>query len=340
MKQDKKLWIKSPQFDCLFFISLGPVIIFTVLLFTSLKLFSNSTLSVFIFYNLIIRYPHFFSTLYVSYGNQSIRKRINLQKFKFYIVPIIILINYLLPVMLNNSFKESWLIFNTAILYIWGFQHISMQNYGFFRIYRNKEYSTNNRAASVSETIFEKSIFIFTWVSQCIFYFKQYILKIESNLLENILIALTASLVAAYFFYRIKLNNFDKKVSINIIKTPAILHLLLSTIIMTSNFIFKITALEHFAIYNFHHSMAYLGLVWIVYKRKNKKINIKFEAFKFYSLIFLISLFFIILPKLITESWKEAIIQATMAIFVIHYYLEAIIWKPKSGVSFDLIKNI
>ena len=322
------LWVKNSSFDFIFFLPIVPLLIF-IIAYSTLNYYLGYAAVFYWVYLLLIRLPHFSAMLHVTWLNEETRKKMTF--VKFYLVPALIFVTYWIPTLLNLEAQHPFVIGLTLIAHGWGIQHIAMQNYGILKLFRKKEPQSSPKIIDVCEKylLLFIGVLYFVQVLERIYRFN---LKADGLLLglSYLLGFLIAMTFATWIFYRSK-----QGVSLFPI-FPGTLHLIISCLVMFPWPMPEGRFDAIFYLYNFHHSLAYLGLIWAV---SSNKIAHPQKVWAFYIPLVILGGLLILVSRWPVLKNPVGNLSVFYSFFVIHYYIEYIIWR-RDGIAAPQTKEI
>jgi len=344
----RNLWIVGPRYDLIFFSTVWFPPLLILAYYGAIGIGWGAGFFLMWIYHLFIRLPHFMASFGMTYFRPEQRAHYKQHWIVYYAVPALILLVYgallILP-QAQNSLVRSALIHMAAM---WGYQHIGMQNYGILRIYQRR----SGHAFDAVGLKFEKTIFYSTivaiWAEGHLVpvFFNWFGASGLGNALKVVdigILYVLAFLITLYLWRLWTSKNFT---------WPAMMYFVVSLIVMVKwPFYDSLPRGSWFLVFNGHHSIAYLGLLFLV--RWNRKgggpltFTSGLSEYLRY-LVPLIGLSFIMV--LGNEMYAEATglqgynyLELLTGFFVLHYYLESVIWRSKNPHSaktiFPLLNN-
>lgn len=324
-------WIVSRGYDLAFF---STIWVPPLLVFAALR--EGGEIGVGFFsiwvYHLFIRLPHFAATMNATYLRRDERRYYREHWVLYYLVPAVILIVYGLLLMRPPLYPAPLARVLLGFAGLWGFHHISMQNYGILQLYHSRDRTCFDPAASRVEKI------IFNAIVVCIFFNGAASDALSWS--DDSIVAWTFSW-GRYFFNGslIALILFDlfRRASRGSLRSPGTLYFLVSLVVMYRWPLYdRLPEGCWFLVFNGHHSIAYLGLVFLMHwnaTRRDTPLTLS-SGVRAYAR-YLVPLVLISLAALLataaytslTTSRFEVNLQSLTGFFVIHYYLESLVWK-------------
>ena len=250
-------------------------------------------------------------------------------------MPALILTLYALPLATGAGYDSTWggLLANAA--YVWGYQHIGMQNYGILQIYRLR---SGSDAAAPS---YEKAIFYAIIVAVAARNHLAPLLEYAGldalaastqGAVDGGLGAVLLLLCLAYFAHLRSSSAFSG---------PAFLYFAVSLVAMIQwPFYDDLPEGSWFLVFNGHHSVAYLGLLFLMdWNRRAPGDAMTFgEAFKRYLRFFapLVAASLALVGVVALYGSARALagyseqggsLEVLLGFFVMHYYVESMVWR-------------
>ena len=333
-------WIVGPRYDLLFFSTgwLLPLLVFAPAGSVAVGL-PAGFFTIWI-YHLFIRLPHFGAMFLNTYLRHEQLTYFREHWFRFFVVPVAILALYAVPLATPEAYGSPFGSAIALIAYIWGYQHIGMQNYGILQVYRMRSGAVVDPTAAR----FEKTIFYTIIVAVAL---HNHLLPAlasraghvspgTSSIFDGAFFVVLAGLVATYLVRGFRRGGFT---------LPALLYFAVSLVAMIQwPFYRELPAGSWFLVFNGHHSVAYLGLLFLMeWNRREPGAPLTpGDAFaKFPRFIApLVGFALVVLVGVVVYSSARATVLDTeyaggslevlLGFFVTHYYVEAMIWKFKN----------
>lgn len=324
------LWIGGKIYDSIFFLPVLPIAVF----FLAYFIFSYSLGYAALFfwtYTLLFRLPHFAALAEITWLNKNSRPKMDV--FKFYAVPLCIFLIYTLPALLHLGSKNTFVLGLSLFTYVIGMQHIAMQNYGILKIFRIKQKALQTKLEILCEkyALLNVTVIYFIEVLRHTYEFSlseiDYLRWVKPGL--HLILAVQ---VGTLLFFLIKNRSSFSKVS------PGTIHFFISCLVMYpwpfSKNNFELT----FYLFNFHHSLAYMGLIWLITKKQIAPS--RSAPFIFYFKFFAAGIVLYFFSKFSFLKSYSGQFSVFYCFFVIHYYVESIIWRHPSGLASDYLSQI
>lgn len=324
-------WIVGPGYDLLFFstIWLPPLLVLASMQFTTGMSTAFFTIWV---YHLFVRLPHFAATAHVTYLRKEQRAYFREHWIQYYVVPGLILLVYSL-VLVRPALYPSWfqnLLMTTASL--WGFHHIAMQNFGILQLYNGRSSQKVSRAAAKLEKAIYYAIFaglyIEGWTSQIVSWIDPSVIQALAGLPKLIVNNVLISLIGI---------ELTRRLMTQTLFFPATLYFLISVVVMFPwPFYSQLPSGCWFLVFNGHHSVSYLGLVFVMHwneKHPTEKLTTSQAAIQYarYFLPLTLMSFVAILATVMYSNLVSSVIDVEIrvltGVFVVHYYLESQVWR-------------
>jgi len=331
-------WIVGPRFDLAFFSTLW----LPPLLVLALGGFGRAELGAGFFvlwiYHLLIRLPHFAAMFRVTYLRSNQLQHYREHWVAYFAMPLAIIAVYAWPLTYPAGYDTSVGFVLTTVGYLWGYQHIGMQNYGILQIYRlRSDVPQPPGAARI-----EKAIFYAIIVSVCVSNHLAPVLRFaagarigsaNAELFSWLFLAIGGGLLLMYLGQLARLGA---------LRAPAVLYLLISAVAMVQwPFYRTLPAGSWFLVFNGHHSVAYLGLLFLMMwnERHPDRPLTGSEAFAAYAKFFapLVGFGFLLILVAATyhstrvsagyEAPGTGSLEALLGFFVAHYYVESKVWR-------------
>lgn len=313
-------WIKTKQFDLIFFLPVWFPVLFFVLAAHpgDTGPVTIIALAIYLIYHALIRLPHFFITYPLIY----IREKKRMDWILYFLIPIFILALYF--------FFSDWKLL-VALAVAWGWFHIGMQNYGFQKLYLR----INQSPLAESQTyklIFLGFILAKVLQSVQFFYFEQ--VKSAAFSLALIAIDLFVMCVALRLFY-LKFVKIKERIT-----TADYFFVLAIIMLLDWPRLIGLSQLNYFYLFNVHHCLAYLGISYLL-SGNEKSETPSFK--KLYPAMALVSIAIVLLLLFLDKDFLKIHIAGDsgfhplfLGLFVVHYYLDGIAWKVrKDGLSLN-----
>jgi hypothetical protein len=331
------LWIVGPRYDLAFFSTLWlpPLLILAAMGFAGLEM-GAAFFGLWI-YHLFIRLPHFGAMFRVTYLRSNQLPHYRRHWFRYFAMPLLILLLYAAPLATPMGYESSFGFVITTVAYLWGYQHIGMQNYGILQIYRIR----NGSRASARGVRLERGIFYAIIASVCVAnHFSSVVAFIggvapdpaTTRLVNGGLLALAAILIAVYGYELSRTQGLLK---------PAGLYFVISVVAMVQwPFYSDLPAGSWFMVFNGHHSVAYLGLLFLMTwneKHPDQPLTLGVGAVE-YLKYFVPLVGFSLLLILAAAAYQDVAsavsyglaqrvgLKILLGFFVAHYYVESLVW--------------
>lgn len=334
----RSLWIVGPRYDLAFFSTLWlpPLLVLAAIGFT------GSALGVGFFglwiYHLFIRLPHFAAMFRVTYLRSNQLRHYREHWFRYFAVPPLILLLYAAPLLTPAGYQSRFGFVITTLAYVWGYQHIGMQNYGILQIYRIR----NDGRSSGLGIRLERLIFYAIIASVCAANHFSSVVEFVTGVAPapgttrsvNVgLLALAAGLIAVYGYELARTQGWFK---------PAGLYFAISIVAMVKwPFYTDLPAGSWFLVFNGHHSVAYLGLLFLMnwnQKHPDRPLTLGVGAREFLAYFLpLVGVSLLLILAAATHHEMAAAagygleeaggLQILLGFFVAHYYVESMVWR-------------
>lgn len=317
-----KSWILAPRFDLIFFSSFWILIPSAIIVSQFGSTIGDLSFLAFV-YGPLVRLPHFLAT-FVMIKDHADRIRLAMTNYALrLILPIVLFLGFTIPIFFIEG-RHSWqwvslFKFSLIVANI----HLSMQNYMILQIYRQQSETTPlNLERYVEKLIFclliAARVAVDAWggspVAQSI-----------SSIL-SLIVAISSIIYLAYL------------ISKGVCSLPFFLFFATALVVTIPwPFAADLPKYSQFYVFNAHHSIAYLGLVFMM---KMNKISCPFEfgkwAIKFGR--FMLPLIFLsglatYACFLLMENRRFHPIDLMVGFMMVHYYIDFVIWTFKSKVS-------
>lgn len=328
-------WIVGPRYDLFFFstIWLLPLLVAAPVLFDDVGL-GRAFFYIWI-YHLLIRLPHFAAMFRVTYLRGTQRDHYRQHWVRYFAVPALILIVYGIPLLSPAGYATPFGTAITTIAYIWGYQHIGMQNYGVLQIYRLRSGGLQDRAGSRLEKTVLYSIILSVAARNHLGAIAAFLgwPGFDAGGAEVLLGGVGALLVAAYFVHLYRSGCFSG---------PLVAYFVVAVIAMVRWPIYDdLPAGSWFLVFNGHHSVAYLGLLFLMdWNQKSAGRVLTFAAgapafLRFHAslvaaalgLVFVTVVYATVKANLSPGGYTGSSLEVLLGFFVMHYYVEALVWK-------------
>jgi len=331
-------WIVGPRYDLAFFLTawLPPVLILSAAGFGQLD--NGEAFFFFWIYHLFIRLPHFLAMFNITYLQHDQFAYYRTHWVRYFLVPVLIIVVYGAPLLIPAGYDSNLGFVLKTFAFLWGYQHIGMQNYGVMQIYRRRA----GKDADVGQQKLEKMTF---WIIIVAIYGTNHLIPtVEFFLSEPLPVEIAKfvsrfSLIAATLFsgfYLIKISRAGS------LWTPATAYFCMSVMVMIAWPFYKyLPSGSWFLVFNGHHSISYFGLIFLMtWNRKHKVQTMTFRAgareyLRFFGPLLIFSLF-LILGALI-YTWTQVglpnglasklSLDPLLGFFVAHYYIDSQVWR-------------
>jgi hypothetical protein len=331
-------WIVGPRFDLLFFSTLWLLPLFVVAPMGEAALGLSAGFFFIWVYHLFIRLPHVGVTLVVTYLRPEQLAHYRKHWISFFLVPAAILLIYALPLTTPEEYDSLYGAILMNIAFIWGYQHIGMQNFGILQIYRMRSGRPHSTAPRRCEKVIFYTIIVAVAVHNHLLPFIAHSERISLgaggvSAIDHAFFALLALLLILYSILLRKGGGFT---------TPALLYFAVSLVAMIQwPFYQDLPAGSWFLVFNGHHSVAYLGLLFMMdWNRRGERkpfnfVNGSKEYLKFslplvgFSLVLLIGVIVYSNLKfsLGHSEYQAGNLEVLLGFIVTHYYVDTRIWK-------------
>jgi hypothetical protein len=330
-------WIVGPRYDLCFFSTLWllPLLVLAPVAFEGFGI-GAAFFYVWV-YHLLIRLPHFAAMFRVTYLRQSQLPHYREHWLRYFAVPAAILALYGAPLLSADGYQSSFGQLLATVAVIWGYQHIGMQNYGVMQLYRMRAGAVADRAG----VRFEKMIFYAIIVSVAA---GNHLSAIGRSMgwdpidalwplsLAGLFGVLTAALISVYFLHLWRTGSFSR---------PMVLYFCVAVIAMVRWPLYDgLPAGSWFLVFNGHHSVAYLGLLFLMeWNQREAGRRFTFAAVArdfalFYAWLVAAALLLVLATMLYATVKQNAgqvvyasSLELLLGFFVVHYYIEALVWK-------------
>lgn len=285
-------------------------------------------------YHLFIRLPHFAATMHVTYLREAQRAYFRKHWVQFYVLPAAILVAYGLLLIQPPVYPSAVRTFLLTIASIWGSQHIAMQNYGILQLYNSRSGLKGEVvSARIEKGIFYAiflTIYINAWVSTALSWFQ---FDAGWHLQQG---GLPELLVTNLLVWLIGIELVRRWTSRTLI-SPATLYLLTSMVAMYRwPFYDKLPSGSWFFVFNGHHSIAYLGLVFLMHWNERypdesltlaRSVSRYGRYFVTLALTSLAAILAVAATSRASVEMFDVDLWALTGLFVVHYYLETQVWR-------------
>jgi hypothetical protein len=330
-------WIVGPRYDLCFFSTLWllPLLVFAPAAFDRFGL-GAAFFYVWV-YHLLIRLPHFAAMFRVTYLRRSQLAHYRRHWVAYYVVPAAILALYSAPLLFEQGFESGPGQLLALVAFIWGYQHIGMQNYGVMQIYRMR----GGAAADRRGPRFEKAIFYAIIVSVALGnHLPAIVQKLgwqgsEAMLplsIAGIMGSVTVALIAGYLLHLKRSGCFS---------WPMLTYFCVAVIAMVRWPLYEnLPDGSWFLVFNGHHSVAYLGLLFLIeWNQGQPSRRFTFAAatrefLPFYAWLVAGAVLMVgvtVLYATVVENSGRLVeggsLESLLGFFVMHYYVEARVWK-------------
>ena len=252
-------WIVGPRYDLLFFSTLWlpPLLLLAV---SGVDLWGIGMGFFFVWiYHLLVRFPHFGAMFYTTYFRRENLAYYQRHWFAYFALPIIILLLYGFPLMTTEGFQSPFGIVLLHIAYLWGYQHIGMQNYGILQLYRQRSGKPFDAVAQRFEKIIFYAIIVaiaaLNHTVPILNYFQQGSLAGSVVTYINSVFVIVLATLLTFYLARVRCTGG--------FTWPALLYLFVAIVVMIKwPFYEHLPAGSWFLVFNGHHSIAYLGLIF------------------------------------------------------------------------------
>ena len=331
-------WIRGPLYDLMFFCTAWCIPVFLIL-YRHLE----AAVGVAIFwtgYHVLLRYPHFVATARVTYLKPENREYYRENWVRYFLVPALIITVYTA----RSAFGPEGTGLNrllSTIVMTWGFQHISFQNYGILSVYRGRAKTAADTFSRKFERIIFLGLFVLYAVQQGI---PMWIHDARIDQAVSVFsVGLKVLLAFAVLLYLVRMILVRKTYAFSF---PAFLFFLSAVVSMVYWPFYDSYAgpvngpTLFFYIYNAHHCIAYLGLLFhIDCNYKQKSGSVFGASFMKYAVFLVMPIAFsLVLVALTSNHLSNALAgymnsnQFTMqgflqGFFLVHYYIESNSWK-------------
>lgn len=317
-----KSWILAPRFDLIFFSSFWKLIPSAFIISQLGSVIGDLSFLAFV-YGPLVRLPHFLATfVLIKDHSDQIRLAIKNHAFRL-ILPIVLFLVFTIPIFFLEG-RHSWQwasLFKVSLIV--ANIHLSMQNYMILQIYRKQ----SETIPLDLERYLEKSIFLLLIAARVAvdaWGGSPFAQSISSVL--SLIITISSTIYITYLVRK------------GVCSLPFILFF--ATALMVTipwPFAADLPKYSQFYVFNAHHSIAYLGLVFLM---KMNKIGCPFDfgkwAIKFGGLL----LPLICLSGLATyaclllmKNRRFHPIDVMVGFMMVHYYIDFVIWTFKSKVN-------
>jgi hypothetical protein len=334
-------WIVGPIYDLLFFSTmwLPPILVLALDGFTgAARVEFGAGFFVLWIYHLFIRLPHFAAMFRVTYLRTDQFQHYREHWVAYFAIPLAIIAIYAWPLSGPAGYDTSLGFMLTTAGYLWGYQHIGMQNYGVLQIYRLR--------SEVREPAYwprlEKGIFYAIIVSVCVSNHLAPVARFVGVVPVGSAHAETASLVFLGVAGLLLLLYLGQLLRLGGLRTPAVLYLLISAAAMVKwPFYDALPAGSWFLVFNGHHSVAYLGLLFLMTwndKYPDRPFTLV-DGVREYAKFFWPLVGFAVLLILVAATYHSSRVtagydapgtgslEALLGFFVAHYYVESKVWR-------------
>ena len=333
----RSAWIVGPRFDLLFFSTGWLLPLLVVAPLGSLASGLPAGFFTIWVYHLFIRLPHFGAMFLNTYLRREQLDYFRKHWVRYFVVPVAILALYAAPLATPEAYGSSFGSVIAHVAYVWGYQHIGMQNYGILQIYRMR----SGVAVDPSAARFEKAIFYTIIIAVAVHNHLLptlsgrvgYASAATASTLDGAFFVVLAGLVAIYLVRGFRRGGFT---------LPALLYLAVSLAAMIQwPFYRDLPAGSWFLVFNGHHSVAYLGLLFMMgWNRREPGAPLTpgracAEYAKFiaplvgFALVLLIGVVVYSSARatVLDTEYAGGSLEVLLGFFVTHYYVEAMVWK-------------
>lgn len=331
LKHRTSSWIVNPAYDLMFF---STVWLPPLLVLASVRLSEAMSAVAFTIwiYHLFVRLPHFAATVHVTYRRKEQRDYYREHWIQFYVVPAVILLIYGALLFRPPVYPEWLRDLLVAVASLWGYQHIAMQNFGILQLYNSRAHLRPTlNAVRIEKAIYYcivVGIYVDAWTGRALTWidpgFSGSVSGMGQVVVDNILLWL------------IGIELF-RRFATRMLATPATLYLLTSIAVMYRwPFYDQLPGGCWFLVFNGHHSIAYLGLVFLMrWNELHPTVPLTFSKAVVVYARFLVPLILTSFAALLmtmaysklTDGAFVADIWALTGVFVVHYYLESRVWR-------------
>ena len=330
-------WIVGPRYDLCFFSTLWllPLLAFAPAAFDG---FGVGAAFFYVWvYHLLIRLPHFVVMFPVTYLRRSQLSHYREHWVRYFAVPAAILAAYAAPLVTAGGFQSDYGRLLIGVAVVWGYQHIGMQNYGVMQIYRMRGGAIAERAgAQLEKTIFY-AIIATVVAGNHLAAIGQRLGISDIDALGPLGVAgsigvLTGVLIAVYFLQLWRTGNFS---------WPMVLYFCVAVVAMVRWPVYdELPPGSWFLVFNGHHSVAYLGLIFVMEWNQGpsgRRFTFSAGARKlvlFYAALVAASLVLVLATMLyagVKENAGQVVyggsLELLLGFFVMHYYVDAQVWR-------------
>lgn len=328
-------WIVGPRYDLLFFSTIWLLPLFVIAPLGSAGVGLGAAFFYVWIYHLLIRFPHFAAMFRTTYLRPEQRAYYRQHWVRYFGVPALILLVYALPLLASAGYASPAGHAVATVAYVWGYQHIGMQNYGILQVYRLRA------GADRVAPRFEKAIFYAIIVAVAATNHLVPLVEVagradlatsSERAVNTGLVAVLLLLVGGYFTHLWRQGSFSG---------PALLYFGVALVAMVQwPFYEKLPDGSWFLVFNGHHSVAYLGLLFVIeWNRRSPGESMTFAAgmrgyARFMGPLLLFSLGLVFVTMLygtakLAAGYSEqgGSLEVLLGFFVVHYYVESQVWK-------------
>jgi hypothetical protein len=338
-------WIRSPGYDLIFFSTLwlAPILL---ALFYGLVGVGVGVIAIALLYHAILRLPHFIATFRLTYANPANWKHYRERWVLYFVVPPVILVVCALPSLLGHRSLPLYRELVAVAAGVWGIQHVGMQNYGILSLYRRRANLTPDpEGAALEKRILHVLIIAAGAGIVGSLFGTGEAVRVGIDCARLSLYAAAAALVTWY------LARAARAWRQPITTWPAVLYFLTALAVMVRWPFYDQLATPglrtgmFFFVFNGHHCLAYLGLLFMMDCNKREAGRPVFMGWRdgarqfatYVAPLVGVSLLALWattgaftmsgLQAITTEKTLDRALGLFTGTFVVHYYIEALSWR-------------
>ncbi len=331
-------WIVGPRYDLLFFSSVWVPPLLILAAYGALGLgLSIGFFSLWMFH-LFVRLPHFGATLRVTYLRPENLAYYRQHWVLYFLIPAFIFALYSFPLSMESGYHSPAGRLLFVLAYIWGYQHIGMQNYGILQIYRRRAGTGSDLVGSRYEKIVFYAIIVSVATINHVVPWLNYFtggrtVTVAASTSRSMFMVVLGVLVVLYVMHLVRTNTLS---------WPAFLYFIVSVVVMIQwPFYDALPSGSWFFVFNGHHSIAYLGLVFLMeWNRRAGGQPLRVLAGLRAYVRFILPLLVFSLALAVAVAFYHSLtsvgrfrlldaygMDLLVGFFVTHYYIEALVWK-------------
>lgn len=326
-------WLVSPGYDIFFFLCLWLPLVTWALPLLGLVNTGASAGLLLLGFHLILRLPHFVATAYATWLRPGQRPYYRERWGEFGVVPVLLFLLFTGVFLTPPAERGRLGHLLTAAAYAWGFQHIAMQSYGLLQLY----HARSGRRRPPWEARLERVIF-YTLVALILVHHE--LRRVVWALTGVVLAPSTTELAGRSFtLVLVCLVAVYGVVALRggFVSGLAFVSALLSLAVLVEwPFYAHLPEGSWFITFNGHHSLVYLGLLFLLRRREGGASMgvsgqvLRGDFLRQYLPLLLVSAAVLLLLWVLYPGMLNAVMAHTellMGFFVVHYYIESRIWR-------------